>query len=160
MLVSQTPVLLVRAHGKLCAFTLDSVLETMRPLPVLPVADAPPSVLGLCTLRGKATPVVDLSRLLGDDGAFVGIRFIALGAEEQPVALAVEQVVGIQELRNRTLEGLPSVSTLLPQLMRLGPAEPVLAKIFRTARVVPERLWHGFYGDGEAPAPLALASNG
>jgi len=57
--------LLFRIGGRLCALRLESVLETMRPLPVEPMAGTPPFVLGISIVRGVAMPVVDPARLFG-----------------------------------------------------------------------------------------------
>jgi chemotaxis signal transduction protein len=46
------------------ALAVRDVRETMRPLPVEPLARAPPFVRGLATIRGFPTPVVDFGRLL------------------------------------------------------------------------------------------------
>lgn len=51
--------------SRIGALALRDVRETMRPLPVEPLMGAPPFVLGLATIRGFPTPVVDVGRLLG-----------------------------------------------------------------------------------------------
>src|SRR6202041_1193103 len=61
--------LLFRARGHLCALPLAHVVETMRPLPVEPMAGAPPYVPGLGISRGRPAPAVDVARLLGEDDA-------------------------------------------------------------------------------------------
>jgi len=49
----------------LCALALRDVVETIRPLPVQPLAGASDILLGVSVIRGLAVPVVDTARLLG-----------------------------------------------------------------------------------------------
>ena len=67
--VSSASWLLCRAGARLCALPLQNVMETMRLLPIEPVAGAPRSVLGLCPIRGAPVPVVDLQSLLAEPEA-------------------------------------------------------------------------------------------
>ncbi len=155
--MAQSSVLLVRAHGRICAFSLADVWETMRPLPVRPAPNAPSFVLGLSMLRGTPTPVIDLSNLLGDDEAFGGSRFVTLGGALEPVALAVEAVVGIHELPQRALEGLPSLLDYLPEGGgELDAGHEALRRVLGSARVVPESFWHNME---PAPRPAQAASH-
>ena len=57
--------LIFRVLDRLCALSLGHVVETMRPLPIEPLAAAPHFVLGLATIRGSQVPVVDAGRLIG-----------------------------------------------------------------------------------------------
>jgi purine-binding chemotaxis protein CheW len=56
---NQQLMLLFRARRHLCAMPTEQVVETMRPLPVEPLAAAEPFVLGLCRIRDTSVPVVD-----------------------------------------------------------------------------------------------------
>ena len=56
----RSPVLIVMAGARACAIPLDYVAETMRPLPIEPVAGTPGFVRGVSVIRGAPTPVVDL----------------------------------------------------------------------------------------------------
>ena len=69
---SSLPVLAMRAGDRVCAVPLAHVSEVMRPLPIEPLAGAPPFVPGLAIVRGKATPVVDLTAVLADGAASTG----------------------------------------------------------------------------------------
>ena len=53
------PVLVVMVGARACAIPLDHVAETMRPLPIEPVAGTPGFVRGVSVIRGAPTPVVD-----------------------------------------------------------------------------------------------------
>jgi chemotaxis signal transduction protein len=59
-----SPVLVVMVGTRACAFPLHHVAETMRPLPIQPVAGTPSFVRGVSVIRGTPTPVVDLKALL------------------------------------------------------------------------------------------------
>jgi purine-binding chemotaxis protein CheW len=89
--------LLCRAGTRLCALPLENVVETMRMLPIEPVADAPPSVLGLCPIRGAPVPVVDLQALLAEPEAPLR-RIVTLDVGGGTVALAVESVLGVRSI--------------------------------------------------------------
>jgi purine-binding chemotaxis protein CheW len=56
--------LLCRIGSSIGALALKDVRETMRPLPIEPLAGTPPFVLGLAIVRGFPTPVIDAARLL------------------------------------------------------------------------------------------------
>jgi len=89
--------LLCRAGTRLCALPLENVAETMRMLPIEPVADVPPSVLGLCLIRGAPAPVVDLQVLLAEPEAPLR-RMVTLDVGGRTVALAVESVLGVRSI--------------------------------------------------------------
>src|SRR5687767_10418413 len=91
--------LVFRAGSVLCALPLDDVVETMRPLPVRPLADMPGHVLGVSVVRGTAIPVIDVAALLGAGEEDAGpARFIVIRAGPGQAALATGQVVGIESL--------------------------------------------------------------
>ena len=74
-----SPVFVVMAGTRVCAFPLHYVAETMRPLPIQPVAGTPDCVRGVSVIRGTPTPVVDLKALLdnGENCPSYG-RFVTL----------------------------------------------------------------------------------
>jgi hypothetical protein len=53
--------LISRVQSRLCALALESVLETMRPLPIEPLAGVPEFVRGLPVIRGTPLPVIALA---------------------------------------------------------------------------------------------------
>jgi purine-binding chemotaxis protein CheW len=134
--------LLCRARDRLCALPLEHLVETMRPLPVTPVPGAAPFVRGLSLIRGGPVPVVDLGALLGAREQAEPTRFVTLRIGDRRVALAVERVVGIQQL--------PSVLTTLPPVLADAPAEFVsaigavdaeLLLVLQALRLVPDSVW-------------------
>jgi purine-binding chemotaxis protein CheW len=135
-------VLVFRAAGRLYGFSLDVVLEVMRPLPVEPVADAPKYVLGIAMVRGRATPVLDASALLTGAGCGQSGRWLRLRArpkgdasnELKWVAAAVDDVVGIR--RRDELE-LERTAPLLGEadaglLLELGRLDGELLRVLQT----------------------------
>src|SRR5262245_43758661 len=106
-------VLTCRADGKICALPIAHVLETMRPLPVRPLADLPRCVTGLALIRGWPTPVIDARTLLGGGDTWPARRYVTLRLaadnERRVAALAVDDVLGITELAQDSLGELPEL---------------------------------------------------
>jgi purine-binding chemotaxis protein CheW len=92
------PVLCVQVLGWRCAIPLEHVVETMRPLPVLPLAGAPQLVLGLAVVRGRPLPVVDAAALFGGSAPAAAGRFVSLRAPGRQLVLAVGAVDGVHDL--------------------------------------------------------------
>jgi purine-binding chemotaxis protein CheW len=88
------------------AIPLADVVETMRPLPIEPVAAAPGCVLGLAIIRGRPLAVVDVARLVGGGSGRPG-RFVTVRAGAREVALAVDEVIGVRTLTADALADLP-----------------------------------------------------
>jgi chemotaxis signal transduction protein len=65
--LENSPVFVVTVGARQCAFPLHLVAETLRPLPIEPVAGTPSFVRGMSVIRGKPTPVVDLKALLDNN---------------------------------------------------------------------------------------------
>lgn len=90
-----------------CALPVSEVVETLRPLPLRPVAGAPPAVLGVAIVRGEPTPVVDLAAAIGAPAGVAPGRFVVVRAGERRVALAVGEVLGVRALDAARLRELP-----------------------------------------------------
>ncbi len=78
-------VLLCRVRSWFCALPVVHVEETMRPLPIGPLAGAPDFVAGLSIIRGRPTPVVDTGALLGARDAATPRRLVVLRLGERRV---------------------------------------------------------------------------
>ena len=126
----------------LCAVPIADVVETMRPLPVEPIAGAPSFVCGIAILRGIPVPVVDLGLLLAVP-AMRGARFVALRLGERRVAMKVDDVVGVRRLQTSTLLEVPSllggVGTELVEA--LGTLDTQLLMVLRASRILPTETW-------------------
>jgi purine-binding chemotaxis protein CheW len=131
--------LICRVQTRLCALPLDHVIETLRPLPVEPVAGAPPFVLGLTVIRGVPLPVVDVARLLGADGAKTE-RFVTAMAGNRRVVLAVDHVLGVRTVAPQSLHALPSLlhTADVDVISAIGLLDAELLLVLRSARLLPE----------------------
>jgi purine-binding chemotaxis protein CheW len=137
---NQQLMLLFRAHRHLCAIPVERVIETMRPLPIEPLAIASGAVLGLCRIRGTSVPVVDTGALFGAQGEAASARFIVLRIENRIVALAVESVTGIRAVPSRALQDLPPLlgEANAALVASIGAADGAFLLVLRTARILAE----------------------
>jgi purine-binding chemotaxis protein CheW len=142
--------LMVRVSGRLCALALRHVIETMRALPVESFSGAPPFVRGVAVVRGVPTPVVEAAWLLGEGGGGPGARWVTMDAGGRPVALAVDEVLGV-----RSLPADDRVS--LPPLLRdagsevvaaLGRLDAELLLILQASRAWTDEAWHALEAAG------------
>jgi purine-binding chemotaxis protein CheW len=140
---ARTACLVVEVGARACAFPLLHAIETMRPLPVEPLAGMPPFVLGLSIVRGAPMPVVYLGRLLGAGDTNVISRFVTLRLGDRTLALAVSAVSGVRELDLGTLEKLPRIlgSESADIIQSIGCLDTELVVILQTMRVLPEPVW-------------------
>ena len=124
----------------MCALPVALVVETMRPLPVSPIAGAPPAVLGVSMIRGVPTVVVAIARLLSEvvppPGRFITIR---LGGE-RTIALAVDAVIGIRTLCDSELHPLPPLLGDTAAIGNLAALDAELVYALRTGQLVPDEL--------------------
>jgi purine-binding chemotaxis protein CheW len=149
-------VVLARVASRTCAVPLAQVIETMRILPIHPLAEAPPFVRGVAIVRGAVVPVVDLRALLGEPAAeaarLLVVRTAAAGPasadEGRRVALAVDAVTGVATLDAAALAATPPlVEAGRPELVAaLGAVDGQLLMLLRTSHLVDEALW------GQLPA--------
>jgi purine-binding chemotaxis protein CheW len=136
--------LVVIAGARAYAIDLRDVRETMRPLPVEPVAGTPPVVLGVAVIRGGATPVVELRRLFqADAGDQVATRFVTLAVSEGPIALAVDRVVGVRPIDRARMEALPPLlgDAAAGVVSAIDTTDARLLMVLRAARLLPEDVW-------------------
>lgn len=135
-------VLMIRAGRWRCALPIESVVETMRPLPQQPVEAAPPYVSGAAVIRGQAVPVVDLAALLGTEAA-VPSRFVVIRAGRRRVAVAVEAVMGVRHIPAESLAGVPPLLSDAggTAVASLGVLDSELLVALEAARIVSEEVW-------------------
>ncbi len=135
--------LLFRAGASVCALPLTSVVETMRPLPIQPLAGSSVSaaVLGVAIVRGVALPVVDVGRLLHAGGEGRAARFVVVRVDERGVALAVDEVIGIRSLRANLVHDLPPLlrGAHGDVVEAIGALDRELLIVLRAARLLPPR---------------------
>lgn len=140
--------LVVRVRSWVCALPLTAVAETMRALDVRSVPGAPRFVRGLAVIRGAHVPVVDLAALLGVSDGQRGARLVSVRAGARPLALEVDEVLGIRELDPAALERTPPLlSRALPECVdSLGTLDGQSMALLETARLLPEAAWSALRG--------------
>ena len=134
--------LVCRIDGVLCALPVEHVVETMRPLPVEPLAGAPAFVRGLSIIRGAPVPVVDAASLLGSPDT-QPTRFVMVKAGARRVALAVSDVIGVRALAPEKLQALPPLlrEAAADIVTSIGALDDELLLVLRSARLVPDAVW-------------------
>jgi len=138
----QQRMLVVSAGPHRVGVPLASVRETMRPLPVEPLRDAPPFTLGLSVIRGASVPVVDLGACLGRADARPSFsRFVTLAVGDRTVALAVESVEGVVTVNDAELEAMPPLFARAAGgvVETLARHDAALLLVLEASRVVPAR---------------------
>jgi purine-binding chemotaxis protein CheW len=139
--------LIVAARASRCALPLEHVIETMRPLPIEPIAGAPAYVLGLAIIRGRPVPVIDLGALLAPGGADVTTaahaRFVTVRAGTRQVALAVQSVIGVRGLAPSTVHELPPLvaASSSASVAALGVLDRELVAVLDASSVLPDDVW-------------------
>jgi purine-binding chemotaxis protein CheW len=132
--------LICRVGDLLCAVPLAVVGETMRPLPVEPLAGVPPYVRGVAIVRDRPTAVVDATALVGGHPGSAS-RFVTLRAGDRPIALAVDAVVGIATIPDS--HPLPGIlqSPRLAAVTAAGSMDGTLLLALEGTRIVPDEVW-------------------
>ena len=144
-------VVLCRVGARLCGVPVEHVAETMRPLPVEPVAGMPSFVRGLSVIRGAPVPVVDAAALLCE-GAPEGLpgRYVTLAFGGRHVALAVDEVHGIRRLAS--LRDLPPLFAGAGNdaIEAMGTLDGDLLLVLQGTRLIPESAWAALEAGGAA----------
>jgi purine-binding chemotaxis protein CheW len=135
--------LLFRLCAQLCALPVAQVVENLRPLPLHPLTDAPGFVQGLSIIRGEPLPVIDLAALFGKTRQLAR-RLVVVKTETRRYALCVEEVLGVREIPQETLQRLPP---LLGEAERQGVQsiarlDTDLLFVLNSAHLAPEGLWN------------------
>ena len=135
--------LLARVGSRICAFPVEHVSETMRPLPIEPLAGMPVFVLGVTVVRGTPMPVIDVARMLGATdppcpGKFVSLRVGARGA-----VVAIDAVLGVRSLSCDSLGAVPPLfaGENAEVIETMGRLDSALLLILRSGRLVPNAVW-------------------
>jgi purine-binding chemotaxis protein CheW len=145
-LIKPELVVLFKARRHLCAVSVTRVQETMRPLPITPLAAMPFFILGLSLIRGATTPVVDVGAVLGAEDAPNTARFITLRINERCVALAVESVLGVREISPASLQRLPPLlrDASVEVVSSIGMLDAEFLLVLRAARLLTEAVENTF----------------
>ena len=134
--------LVVRDQRHVCALPLEYVIETMRPLPVEPIAGMPPFLLGVSIIRGLLTPVIDLGAMLGTPGLGAE-RFVTVRACDRQVALSVGAVLGVREIDEATIQELPPLLQGSSQdvIEMMGTLDGEMLTVLRASWELPDEVW-------------------
>jgi purine-binding chemotaxis protein CheW len=128
------------------------VVETMRPLPVEPIAGVPSFVRGVSIIRGVPTPVVDLGEVLGALGG-VAERLVTLRLGNRLVALSVDAVLGVRDLDLSTIQELPPLLRGAPQdvIDAIGTLDDEVLMVLRAGWELPDEVWQALPAQELAP---------
>jgi len=135
--------LVCRSGTVLLALPLDSVAETMRPLPIEPLTGQPGFVRGVSIVRGAPVPIVDVAMLLGTQAETAPRRVVTLKLGARQVGLALDAVIGVRAVGTEQLR-------VVPPLLREAAGEAVngiaalddqLLLALRGAFIVPPSVW-------------------
>ncbi|MBE7467437.1 MAG: chemotaxis protein CheW [Planctomycetes bacterium] len=123
---------------------LSQVGEVMRILEVGSLPNIPPYVLGLCTIRGKPTPVVALPALLDQPEGERLERYVTLRIPRGTLALAVPRVLGLADLSTLELERLPPLLTQVRAEVvdSIAIREQALLLVLQAGRILPDEIWN------------------
>jgi len=140
---TQLPVLLVRTGSRVCALPLESVVETMRPLPTAPVSEMPTFLRGLAIIRGSPAPVVDLGTLFGVKSDVEASRFVLLRLGERRAAIAVNEILGVRRLDCTALQTFPPLlqDAYAELVTAIEVRDQQLLFVLSSTRIVPIELW-------------------
>lgn len=125
----------------------------MRPLPIRAIRDAPEFVLGVSTVRGIQTPVVDLGHFLfGPSGSRPPGAFLSLRSDSRSTVLALDRVVGVRALPAAMFQALPALlsSAASQGISALGTLDEELLVILESGVTLPEELWSTFDRTGDS----------
>ncbi len=137
-------VFVVMVGARACAFPPHHVAETMRPLPIKPVAGTPSFVCGVSLIRGTPTPVVDLNAILesSENSKCYG-RFVTLKLDDRQVAIGVDSVVGLKTLDSTQLGVMPPLlqDVTADIIESFGTLDAQLLLVLRATRIVSDEVW-------------------
>jgi chemotaxis signal transduction protein len=131
---------LVRAASMHYALPAGAVTETMRPLPLRPASAMPAwCVIGLATIRGRETAVIDFAAALATrsvaDAAAAG-RFLSLRLATASFALAVDAVIGVQSMSAAEASALAALpANTLSRVAAAFPEGGALADLLGSIRI-------------------------
>jgi len=153
--------LLCRIGSRIGALAVKDVRETMRPLPIEPLAGTPPFVLGVAIVRGSAVPVIDAGRLLdpsADPSASSSAaatspsaaRFVSLELGDRTAVLAVDAVLDVRSLAAGILAQIPPLLRGAGKelVSIIGALDAQLLLVLEAARLVPDSVWSEIKGAG------------
>jgi purine-binding chemotaxis protein CheW len=141
--VTRSAALWVTAGSRTCCIPLVHVVETMRPMPVVALTDAPSFVAGLSVIRGAPVPVVDLAAAMGAGDAGPASRCVVLRVGLRRVALHVTSVIGVRDVTASDLEDLPPLlkGANADVIASVRALDAELFLVLQASRLLTEEAW-------------------
>jgi len=140
---ASNPFLICLSNSRLCALPLEHVAETMRALPIEPIPDMPPFLLGVSMIRGAVIPVVNVAKLVCGAADTQHSRFVTLKLGERRVAFAVEDVIGVRQLNAASIEEIPLLIREVDAgiVAAITTLDSELLLVLQSARLISESVW-------------------
>ena len=131
--------LLFRVGTRRCELPIRCTPEPMRPLPIRAVGVPQRAVLGVSVIRGSTVPVVDVAAFFGDRCAEPR-RFVTVRVAERVVALAVDEVIGVETIPAASWDALPGLLAASEQnvVEAISAADRDLVLALAAGKLVPE----------------------
>lgn len=148
---SSLRLLVCEVGRRACGLSLEHVVETMRPLPLEPLATAPAFVAGLSIVRGEPVPVLDLRRLLGSaPSSEPAKRLVTLRFGSRSAGVLVDAVQGVRRIPDGTLRSLPPLlgEASAEVVREIGRLDEQLLLVLEGGRIVPEAVWAALESGG------------
>lgn len=130
-----------RVGPRICVVPLALVAETMRALPVTPLATCANIVSGASIIRGIPVPVVDAGALFGEPAA-ARRRLVTVDVGGRWVALAVDEVLGAGEIPDAELRELPPLlrEAATDAVRAIGVLDGEFLLCLEVSRLVPDEM--------------------
>ena len=93
------------------AISIDVVREIIRPLPIVDVPHAPPTIIGVADHREAVIPIIDLRKLFGREPAEPSRRtkwVIVSSSRTRSVGLVVDSVTDVFGVSKRATRSVPA----------------------------------------------------
>lgn len=160
--VTHGAMLMTRVGAVTCAFPIEQVVETMRPLAIEPIGRSRDPALalvdGISMIRGAPVAVIDARRLLGVSGESTS-RLVVVRAADHQIAILVDAVIEVRQVERDSLARLPALLTgvTASAITAIGARDSGLMVVLDAARVLPEAA-QALIAEATAPAPSEEAA--
>lgn len=125
--------------ARICAVPVACVAETMRALPITPLANCTNIVCGASIIRGIPVPVVDAGALFGEPPV-TRRRLVTIDVGGRWVALAVDEVLSAGEISEDKLRELPPLlrEAATDAISAIGVLDGEFLLCLEASRLVPD----------------------